>query len=80
MSLIQKSPAYCFVSAIDRLECEDKSNIPTMAPLSAAQYLRGYYSKVGMNDSETPDRELLEQSVLHPYESLPVTINMSAEA
>ena len=73
-----ESPAYCFVS-ICRLECDDSSNIPLMTPLSATQYLRGYYPK-----DITVDDYDLEQSVLatlRPFESVPmITIDMLAEA
>ena len=80
-----ESPAYCFVS-IDGLECEDTSNIPEMTPLSATQYLRGYYPKAKMDDSETPDHGeiMLEQSILdtlRPFESVRmITIDMLTEA
>ena len=80
-----ESPAYCFVS-IHGLECEDRSNIPTMTPLSATQYLRGYYPKVKMDDSETPDQKKIEfeESVLdtlRPFESVRmITIDMLSEA
>ena len=78
-------PAYCFVF-IDGLEYEDTSNIPGMTPLSATQYLRGYYPKVKMDDSETPDHYqiMLEQfvlSTLRPFESVRmITIDMLTEA
>ena len=72
------SPAYCFVS------------IPSMTPLSATQYVRGYYPEVKKkDDSETPDDpdhklDELEQSVLNtlrPFESVRmITIDMLAEA
>ena len=84
-----ESPAYCFVS-IYRLEgCEeygDKSNLPVMTPLSATEYVRAYYPKVKMDDSETSDHKkiTLEQSVLNtllPFESVHmITIDMLAEA
>ena len=71
-----ESPAYCFAS------------IHEMTPLSATQYLRGYYPKV-KNGSETPqdgdpDHGELEQSVLNtlrPYEFVRmITIDMLIEA
>ena len=80
-----ESPAYGFVS-IHGLQCEDESNIPVMTPLSATQYLRGYYPKVKMDDSETTDDGdiMMEQSVLNtlrPFESVRmITIDMLKEA
>ena len=81
-----ESPAYCFVS-VNGLECEDESNIPLMTPISATQYIRGYYPEVEKDDSETPDNPdhgEVEQSVLNtlrPYESVRmITIDMLTEA
>ena len=59
-----------------------------MTPLSATQYLRGYYPKVNQDDSETPDSDSdgpgMEQSVLdtlRPYESVRmITLDMLTEA
>ena len=87
-----ESSAYCFAS-IRGLECQDRSNIPVMTPLSATQYLRGYYPKVEMDDSDSDsesetrqadDKKIkLEQSVLNtllPFESVRmITFDMLAE-
>ena len=76
-----ESPAYCFVS-VDGLECEDGSNIPLMTPLSATQYLRGYYPEA--KDDPNHEASRLEQSVLdtlRPYESVRmITIDMLTDA
>ena len=79
-----ESPAYCFVS-IYGLECEDRLNIPLLTPLSATQYLHGYYPEVKMHNSETTDDEEIvsEQSVLNtlrPFESVRmITLDMLSE-
>ena len=79
-----ESPAYCFVALLRGLECDDRSNVPVLTPLSATQYVRAYYPK-HKDDSELPDdSEDLEKSVLdalRPFESVRmVTVDMLAEA
>ncbi|KAF8800188.1 hypothetical protein BYT27DRAFT_7342549 [Phlegmacium glaucopus] len=76
-----ESPAYCFVS-IHGLDCEDTSNLPTMTPLSATQYLRAYYPEhTSVMHGNENQREQFVLATLRPFESLPmITIDMLAEA
>ena len=81
-----EAPAYCFVSICGLSKSDDTSNIKNMTSLSATRYLRSYYPKIKMDDSETLDqREIMfEQSILttlRPFESVHmITIDMLAEA
>ena len=66
-------PAYCFVS-IYGISCVDRSSIPDMTPLSATQYLRGYYPP---NDMDDYDQEQSILTTLRPFEFVPmITVDM----